>query len=72
MQSRLKLENLIINYTQVFLQLIISQLVLLPPKCFGGKPQPKHVGAVKPIVQLVGGILVYTRHLNRKCIIESV
>lgn len=29
MQSRLKLKNLIISYTQVFLQLIISQLVLL-------------------------------------------
>ena len=29
MQSRLKFKNVIINYTQVFLQLIISQLALL-------------------------------------------
>jgi len=32
----------------------------IAPKCFGRKPQPKHVGAVKPIMQLVGEILVYT------------
>jgi len=40
-------------------------------KCFGQKPQPKHVGAVKPIMRLVGEILVYTKQLHRKCMIPD-
>lgn len=40
-------------------------------KCFGRKPQPKHAGAVNPIMQLVEEILVYTRQLHRKYMIAN-
>jgi len=40
-------------------------------KCFSQKLQPKCVGAVNPIMQLVGEIVVYTRQLHRKCMISN-
>ena len=40
-------------------------------KCSGQKPHPKHVGAVNPIMQLVGEILVYARQMHRKCMISN-
>ena len=43
----------------------------IAPKCFGQKPQPKRGGAVKPIVQLVGEILVYARQLHRNRMVSN-